>query len=81
MEDIKNQKWNPHYRSGLLKILPKGQGVWNKHCKTKQTHWVDDNCARGRVKTLWEENPPRQQPRVGLHWQAQDKMMWFVQVT
>ena len=58
MEDIKNRKWNPQYRRGLLKVSPKVQGDWKTPCKTKQTHWADANRSRGQVKTLWEEKPP-----------------------
>ena len=35
---------------------------WDKPCKTKH-QWADANRTRGRVKTLREEKPPRQQPR------------------
>ena len=38
MEEIKNRKWNPQYRSGILKVSSKGQGVWNTPCKTKFTY-------------------------------------------
>ena len=38
---------------------------WDTPCKTKH-QCADANRARGRVKTLWEEKPPCQQPQEGL---------------
>ena len=37
MGGVKNRRWNPQDRSGLLKVSLKGQDVWNTPCKTKQT--------------------------------------------
>ena len=72
MKETKNRKWNPQYWIGLLKVSPKVQRVWNTPFKTKHNHWEDANHTRGRVKTLWEEKPPHQQPREGPRWQTQD---------
>ena len=50
---------NPQIWRGVLKFLPKFQGVLNITFKSKQTQWAYSICARERVLTIWEYNPPR----------------------
>ena len=66
--------------SGTLKIGAETKGYAEspgclEYTLFKKNHWADTNRARGQVKNLWKQNPPRQQSWERLRWQVQDYMM------
>ena len=50
-EDIKNRKWNPQDQIGILKVLPKGQGVEIHIVKLKNNGRKSDRASLVRIKT------------------------------